>query len=107
MPWRQPGFWAEILGGLSQWWSIYAYAPAMAFLVAVVRGVLTGSGRLKTVLEGVLFALLTVSLRPLLLYFEMNEDMALFFGAFLAFLGADFIRRHIDAFARRWLKGDT
>ena len=106
MPYREPGFWEAVIKTISVWWSTYAYAPFVAFLVAAVRGAIAGHPRVKTYLEGTLFALLTMSLRPLLAHFGLHEDLALFLGAFLAFLGADWIRRHIDEFARRWLGGD-
>lgn len=99
MPWKQPGFWEA----LAQWFTAYAYAPALAFAIAVVRGLHAGGKPMKTILEGVMIGLVTLGIVPLLQYLNLPGDLSIFAGSFLAFVGVEWLRARIDAIARRWI----
>lgn len=99
MPWKQPDLWQA----LCSWFIEYAYAPTLAFAIAVVRGIYSGGKPMKTILEGVMIGLVTLGIVPLLQYLSLPPDMAVFAGSFLAFVGVEWVRARIDEVARRWI----
>lgn len=99
MPWKDPGSW----DALANWFAAYAYAPLLAFAIAVVRGLHAGGKPMKTILEGAMIGLITLGIVPLLEYFKMPGDLSIFAGSFMAFVGVEWVRDRVDAFAARWI----
>ncbi len=76
-----------------------AVAPILAFVTAIARSVYYGRKRWPArLIEGVLLALLTVAIRPALVYIGMSDDMAVFFGVAMGFVGVDTLSDWI----KRW-----
>jgi len=75
------------------------YAPMAAFCVTVLRGLLTGGQFRRTCVEGLLMAVMTWALKGLLLWANLPLDLAVFIGAFCAFIGVERLRQ----FATSWL----
>lgn len=87
------------LGGAADEIARAAVAPILAFLTAIARSVYYGRKRWPSrIMEGVLLALATVAIRPALVYIGMSDDMAVFFGVAMGFVGVDTLSEWI----RRW-----
>ena len=78
------------LGGTFDEMARAAVAPLLAFITAMVRSTYYGRKRWPSrLLEGILLALVTVAIRPALVYLGMTDDMAVFFGVAMGFIGVD------------------
>lgn len=76
-----------------------AVAPVLAFLTAIARSIYYGRKRWPArIMDGVLLALATVAIRPALVYIGMSDDMAVFFGVAMGFVGVDTLSEWI----KRW-----
>lgn len=76
-----------------------ALAPFLTFITAIARSMYYGRKRWPSrIIEGVLLALVTVSIRPALAYVGMSDDMAVFFGVAMGFVGVDTLSEWI----KRW-----
>lgn len=87
------------LGGAADEIARAAVAPILAFLTAIARSMYYGRKRWPSrIMEGVLLALATVAIRPALVYIGMSDDMAVFFGVAMGFVGVDTLSDWI----KRW-----
>mgnify|MGYP000196171804 FL=1 len=87
------------LGGAADEISRAALAPILTFITAVARSMYYGRKRWPSrMMEGVLLALATVAIRPALVYVGMSDDMAVFFGVAMGFVGVDTLSDWI----KRW-----
>lgn len=87
------------LGGAADEIARAAVAPVLAFLTAIARSMYYGRKRWPSrIMEGVLLALATVAIRPALVYIGMNDDMAVFFGVAMGFVGVD----TLSDWLKRW-----
>lgn len=76
-----------------------AVAPILAFVTAIARSMYYGRKRWPSrLIEGVLLALATVAIRPALVYVGMSDDMAVFFGVAMGFVGVD----TLSEWLKRW-----
>lgn len=67
-----------------------AVAPILAFVTAIARSMYYGRKRWPSrIIEGVLLALATVAILPAMVYVGMSDDMAVFFGVAMGFVGVD------------------
>lgn len=100
MPWRNhPDFWQALL----DWALTYGYAPALAFAIAVLRGLYAGGKPMRTFLEGAMIGLMTLAFVPLLQYLDMPANLSIFLGSMIAFVGVEWVRERIDVIARRYI----
>lgn len=77
-------------------------APMLAFATSILRA--TYQGRRKwpaRIMEGALLALATVAVKPALMMAGMDQEMAVFCGVFMGFVGVD----TLSDWLRRW--GDS
>jgi lambda family phage holin len=102
MPAKDPNNWQVFLALLATAWP-QIYAAALAFVVALVRGVHAGGKPMKSILEAILCGCLTLALVPVLDYFGINQNLAVAIGASIAFLGTEWFRDRVDAIARRFI----
>lgn len=94
------------MGGAFDEMARAAVAPLLAFITAMVRSTYYGRKRwLSRLLEGVLLALATVAIRPALVYLGMSDDMAVFFGVAMGFVGMDTLREWIKRWGDRKVSG--
>lgn len=95
MPWRDPNLpeWLQVLGQ-------YLYAPVLAFVVSLLRGLHAGGKPMKTIMEGLIVGFITLGLVPLLRSLSLPEDLSVFAGSVIAFMGVDWLRRRIDKATR-------
>lgn len=95
MPWRDPNLpeWLQVLGQ-------YLYAPVLAFAVSLLRGLHAGGKPMKSLMEASIVGFITLGLVPLLRYFSMPEDLSVFAGSAIAFMGVDWLRSRIDKASR-------
>lgn len=78
------------MGGAFDEVSRAAVAPILTFVTAIARSMYYGRKRWPArIIEGVLLALATVAIRPALVYIGMSDDMAVFFGVAMGFVGVD------------------
>lgn len=78
------------MGGAFDEVSRAAVAPILTFVTAIARSMYYGRKRWPSrLIEGVLLALATVAVRPALVYLGMSDDMAVFFGVAMGFVGVD------------------
>lgn len=78
------------MGGAFDEISRAAVAPILAFVTAIARSMYYGRKRWPSrIIEGVLLALVTVAIRPAMVYVGMSDDMAVFFGVAMGFVGVD------------------
>lgn len=78
------------MGGAFDEVSRAAVAPILTFVTAIARSMYYGRKRWPaSIIEGVLLALATVAIRPALVYIGMSDDMAVFFGVAMGFVGVD------------------
>jgi len=76
-----------------------AVAPLLTFVTAIARSIYYGRKRWPArLIEGVLLALATVAIRPALVYVGMSDDMAVFFGVAMGFIGVD----TLSEWLKRW-----
>ncbi len=81
-------------------------APFLAFITAVARSMYYGRKRWPSrIMEGVLLALATVAIRPALVYAGMPDDMAVFFGVVMGFVGVDTLSEWIKRWGYRKASG--
>lgn len=99
-PEKDPHFWQAVLGVLASIWP-NLYAAGMAFVVALLRGVMSGGKPVKNLLEASLCGCITLSIIPVLNYLGLPRDLAVAIGAGIAFLGVKWLHEHIDDIARR------
>ena len=106
MPAKDPGNWQALLNVLASIWP-QLYAAGLAFMVALVRALYAGGKPFKALLEAVLCGCLTLALVPVLNYFGLSPDLAVAFGAAVAFLGVEWLRDRAGVIAEkvigRWL----
>lgn len=106
MPHRDPNQWQALLSVIASVWP-QLYAALLAFVVALVRALYAGGKPFKALLEAVLCGSLTLALVPVLNYFGLSPDLAVAFGAAVAFLGVEWLRDRAGAIAEkvlaRWL----
>lgn len=77
-------------------------APILAFATSLIRAAYHNKKPWKTrILEGVLLALATVAINPVLLHLGMSSDMAVFCGVFMGFVGVD----TLSAWIKRYMEG--
>lgn len=77
-------------------------APILAFATSLIRAAYQNRKPWKTrLLEGALLALVTVAIRPALVYLGMTDDMAVFFGVAMGFVGVD----TLSAWLKRYMEG--
>ncbi|MBI7277208.1 phage holin, lambda family [Pseudomonas aeruginosa] len=91
MPEKDPSFWSAALAWLTTV-SPQLYALALSVVVAVTRVIYGGGTRRQALMEGALCGLVTLTIVPLLTYFNLPENMAAFAGGFVGFLGVEKIR---------------
>lgn len=78
------------MGGAFDEVSRAAVAPILTFVTAIARSMYYDRKRWPArIIEGVLLALATVAIRPALVYIGMSDDMAVFFGVAMGFVGVD------------------
>lgn len=85
----------------STWDAIWiaSKAPFLAFMTAILRGWYSGKRRWRTrIIEGLLMALATVAILPVIQYMGLDRDMTVFFGVFFGFVGVD----TLSEWARKW-----
>lgn len=83
-----------------------ALAPFLAFITAVARSMYYGRKRWPSrIIEGVLLALVTVAIRPAMVYVGMSDDMAVFFGVAIGFVGVDTLSEWIKRWGDRKASG--
>lgn len=83
-----------------------ALAPFLTFITAVARSMYYGRKRWPSrLMEGVLLALATVAIRPALVYVGMSDDMAVFFGVAMGFVGMDTLSEWIKRWGDRKASG--
>lgn len=99
-PEKDPHFWQALIGTVASLWP-NLYAAGMAFVVALIRGIHSGGKPVKSLLEALLCGCLTLALVPVLDYFGLAADLAVAFGAAIAFLGTEWFRDRADAVAQR------
>ncbi|MDW5376825.1 phage holin, lambda family [Halomonas sp. HP20-15] len=106
MPAKDPNNWGWLLELLASIWP-QLYAAGLAFLVALVRALYAGGKPFKALLEAILCGCLTLALVPVLNHFGLSPDLAVAFGAAVAFLGVEWLRDRAGAIAEkvigRWL----
>lgn len=106
MPSRDPNNWQALLSLLASVWP-QLYAALLAFVVALVRALHAGGKPVKSLLEALLCGCLTLALVPVLNHFGLSPDLAVAFGAGIAFLGVEWLRDRAGAIAEkvmgRWL----
>lgn len=96
------------LGGTFDEMARAAVAPLLAFITAMVRSTYYGRKRWPSrLLEGILLALVTVAIRPALVYLGMTDDMAVFFGVAMGFIGVDALSEWLKKWADKKLSGGS
>ncbi|MDX5376374.1 MAG: phage holin, lambda family [Halomonas sp.] len=104
MPWNSdPHWWPKVIAALWDWATTYGYAPALAFAIAVLRGLYAGGKPMRTLLEGTMIGLMTLALVPLLQYLELPPKLSIFLGSLFAFVGVEWVRERIDVIAKRYI----
>lgn len=94
------------MGGAFDEVSRAAVAPILAFVTAIARSMYYGRKRWPSrIMEGVLLALGTVAIRPALVYIGMSDDMAVFFGVVMGFVGVDTLSDWIKRWGDRKASG--
>lgn len=83
-----------------------ALAPFLAFITAVARSMYYGRKRWPSrIMEGVLLALATIAIHPALVYVGMSDDMAVFFGVAMGFVGMHTLSEWIKRWGDRKASG--
>ncbi|RUR51406.1 phage holin, lambda family [Vreelandella populi] len=107
MPGRDPNLWQALLAYIATAWP-QLYAAGLAFIVALVRGLHAGNPVSKSWLEALLCGCLTLAVFPVLHYLGLPINLAVAFGAVIAFKGAEWFSTRADELydrlIRRWLK---
>ena len=80
-----------ILASLDWFWQ-WAFPPVLAFFVTVVRGLHAENDKMKTFLEGCIIASLVISIKPVLVWINVPEDLAIFLGVVGAVFGLEWIK---------------
>lgn len=94
------------MGGAFDEVSRAAVAPILAFVTAIARSMYYGRKRWPArLIEGVLLALATVAIRPAMVYVGMSDDMAVFFGVAMGFIGVDALSEWLKKWADKKLSG--
>lgn len=92
---QDPSLWAA----LCAWAAMHAaqlYAFGLSVVTAILRVAYTRGKWQQMALEGALCGLGTLTLVPLLTYFNMPESMATFIGGMVGFLGVEKFREYAD-----------
>lgn len=96
------------MGGAFDEVSRAAVAPILAFVTAIARSMYYGRKRWPArLIEGVLLALATVAIRPAMVYVGMSDDMAVFFGVAMGFIGVDALSEWLKKWAGKKLSGGS
>ncbi len=108
MPNKNPDYWA-ILYGIVQQNAHALYAFIMAFVVAAFRICYVGKedSPIRVFLESSLCGLIAVSSRYVFIQLEMNEDLAVAFGAIIAMFGIDKVRELSLRFVSKKVRGSN
>lgn len=94
------------MGGAFDEVSRAAVAPILTFVTAIARSMYYGRKRWPArIIEGVLLALATVAIRPALVYIGMSDDMAVFFGVAMGFVGVDTLSEWLKRWGDKKLSG--
>ena len=83
--WEAIAAWLESIGPA-------LYAPALSAAIAVLRVVYGGGSHRQMLLEGALCGLVTLALKPALVWLGLPEDLAVFIGACVGFVGVEKLR---------------
>lgn len=98
----EPSLWQALIGATASMWPSL-YAAGLSFLVALVRALHAGGKPVKSLLEAVLCGCLTLALVPVLNHFGLSPDLAVAFGAAVAFLGVEWLRDKASDIAEKVL----
>ena len=107
MPGRDPNLWQALLAYVATAWP-QLYAAGLAFIVAMLRSLHAGNPASKSWLEALLCGCLTLAVFPVLHYWGLPINLAVAFGAVIAFKGAEWFSTRADELYEkligRWLK---
>ncbi len=103
MPAKDPNNWQQLVNLLASIWP-QLYAAALAFGLALARALHAGGKPVKSLLEAVMCGCITLALVPVLDHFGLSQNLAVAFGAAIAFLGVEWFRDRAAAAAERLLK---
>ncbi|MCE9664510.1 phage holin, lambda family [Halomonas sp. M5N1S17] len=106
-PDKDPQFLQAALAYVANAWP-QLYAAALAFVVALVRSLHSGTKRKKSWMEAVLCGCLTLAVFPVLQYLGLPVSLAAAIGAVIAFKGTEWVGHRSDELYQklvgRWLK---
>lgn len=104
MPEKSPDVWAAVFAWISQV-APHLYAPAMSVTIAVLRVIYGGGSKRQMALEGSLCGLVTLAIKPALIWVGLPPDMAVFIGALVGFIGVEKLRDLAVRFGERKATG--
>ncbi len=104
MPEKDPGLWAAVFAWLVAH-QPQLYTGGTAAAVAMCRVIYGGGGRRKMLLEGILCGLIGTSLMPVLEYFSLPTNLAVFAGCMVGFIGVEKLREYSDRFMSKKVEG--
>ncbi len=108
MPNKNPDYWTIVYEFVQPYLhGIYAFV--MSFVVAAFRICYVGKedSPVRVFLESSLCGLLAVSSRYVFIQLEMNEDLAVAFGAIIAMFGIDKVRELSLRFVSKKVRGNN
>lgn len=86
------------------WFWKWAFPPILAFFVTVIRGLYSEDDKMKTFLEGCIIASLVISVKPVLVWMNLPEDLAIFLGVVGAVFGLEWIKALGDKLIKKYMK---
>lgn len=104
MPEKDPGLWAALCAWLVMH-QPQLYTGGIAAAVAMCRVIYGGGQGRKIVLEGTICSLVAVSLLPVLEYFALPQNLSVFAGCMVGFMGVEKLRDYSDRFMSKKVEG--
>lgn len=99
MPVREPTFWEIIMTSMT--------APVLAFITAYFRAMYDGKSMAGRLVEGSLLGLATVAVKPVLIWWGLPVDLAIFLGVLFGFVGVETLKCWIKRAADSRFPKDT